>query len=209
LNVTHLYADCSNSRLDNGRLDNGRLDIACELKLTYPPTIISNGRVYNGRLDNACWGSPPRVQAGGGDQLLVLVEVVAATPKGACSSVVLVPVGRTTWFRANEPSIVDGVRGSGSGGGSGTSAIAFDSFGFDRTMVHGSIPSEHATVPLNPTVAAAAHLAFKLGGGTGFKVGFNSGQHPLSTAEIASKLAAAEAAEMARERHVAILARVS
>jgi hypothetical protein len=123
------------------------------------------------------------VSAGGGAQLLLLVEVVPGSGgTNACEHVALVPVGLTTWFRANNVT-------------ASASALTFVSAGLGTTTVH-STASNDAGLAISPAVAAQPHLAIKLS--SGYRLGLNSGDAPLSLETIAARLEAAEAVEMSR-----------
>ena len=79
-----------------------------------------------------------------------LVEVVpnSTVAADACSSLALVPIGLTTWWRSNQASVSE-------------SALRFSSAGLAATTVHATQPGE-ADVPINATVAALPHLAYRL-----------------------------------------------
>ena len=101
---------------------------------------------------------------------------------GDCPNIALVPIGTTTWYRANTVTAT-------------STALTFDSYGLGTTEVHSTSASDHDVV-LNATIAATAHLAYKLG--AGLKVGLSTGGKGDTTlAEITARLAELRTAELA------------
>lgn len=123
------------------------------------------------------------VSAGGGQRLLVLVEVVPGSGGDkACDNVAIVPMGLSTWFRANNVT-------------ASATALTFASAGLGSTTVFSTLSSD-ATLNISPEVAAQPHLAFRLS--SGFRLGLNSGDTPLPLATIAAMIDAAAETEMSR-----------
>lgn len=82
---------------------------------------------------------PLCVLIGGGDHF-ILNQVIT----GDCPNIVLVPIGTTTWYRANKVTATN-------------SALTFDSHGLGTTVVHSTLASDHDVV-LNDTIAATVQM---------------------------------------------------
>ena len=114
------------------------------------------------------------ITGGGGAQLLLLVELAPGSNSTGCPGLAVLPVGHTTWFRANDVA------------SDGAHTLSFASHGLGTTTVHSTRRADK--VPLKLSVAAAPHLAFCLT--AGFRLGLNSGDTPLSLEAIVAALAA-------------------
>ena len=126
-------------------------------------------------------------------------------PPPGCAGLALVPVGLTTWFRANtaaavsfrHPELKSGVKAQT---GAGNDAITFTSAGLGQTTVYSTAVADSSLVINNSLTSTngAAHLIYPLSHGS--KIGFyspanSSVARAKSLAEITATLAAARAAE--------------
>ena len=126
-------------------------------------------------------------------------------PPPACAGLALVPVGLTTWFRANTAAAVSSRRPELESGvnvhtGAGHDAITFTSAGLGQTTVYSTAIADSSLVINNSltSTSGAAHLIYPLAHGS--KIGFyspadGSAARAKSLAEITTTLAAARAAE--------------
>ena len=147
-------------------------------------------RSYN-QLFIAAGGCNVSISGSGGDELLLLAEVVGANASGACEKLALVPVGATTWWRANKVT------------SDGATTLSFESYGLGTIDVRAT-RSADAGVPLPPQVAARPHLAFRLAPGA--RIGLSTAGLPLDA--IAQKLGAARTRELASYARFGDLAEV-
>lgn len=124
---------------------------------------------------------------GASGQLLLLVDEADGS---ACDgNYALVPVGLSTWFRANQPSL------------SGNASLRFESAGLSNVELHASRPSD-CSISLPPSAPVGPRLVFRLGGdapAVGLYAAAPGSSAPgLPLEAIKHKLDLARAAEMAR-----------
>ena len=100
-------------------------------------------RSYN-QLFIAAGGCNVSISGGGGDELLLLAEVVGANASGACEKLALVPVGATTWWRANKVT------------SDGATTLSFESHGLGTIDVRATRSADAGA--LLPQVEARPHL---------------------------------------------------
>ena len=111
-------------------------------------------RSYN-QLFIAAGGCNVSISGGGGDELLLLAEVVGANASGACEKLALVPVGATTWWRANKVT------------SDGATTLSFESYGLgtidvrDAVRRRGCAAAAAGGGPAAPCVPAGAGRAHR------------------------------------------------